>query len=86
MSDLFGNHIVGFPTRWLIYCSHLVFDFIVKKVFDRPKHDSFIKQTINCTVVELLVLFSIFFFFFFFNSVLRPFQDYFSSYMRRANQ
>ena len=19
MSDLFGNHIVGFPTRWLIY-------------------------------------------------------------------
>ena len=22
MSDLFGNHIVGFPTRWLIsYCT-----------------------------------------------------------------
>ena len=20
MSDLFGNHIVGFPKRWLIYC------------------------------------------------------------------
>ena len=20
MSDLFGNHIVGFPTRWLTYC------------------------------------------------------------------
>ena len=20
MSDLFGNHIVGFPTRWLICC------------------------------------------------------------------
>ena len=23
MSDLFGNHIVGFPTRWLKYCISL---------------------------------------------------------------
>ena len=23
MSDLFGNHIVGFPTRWLMYISLL---------------------------------------------------------------
>ena len=22
MSDLFGNHIVGFPTRWLFYEAH----------------------------------------------------------------
>ena len=22
MSDLFGNYIVGFPTRWLIYEAH----------------------------------------------------------------
>ena len=24
MSDLFGNHIVGFPTRWLIFCFQIV--------------------------------------------------------------
>ena len=31
MSDLFGNHIVGFPTRWLISChcvSHLHTDIV----------------------------------------------------------
>ena len=25
MSDLFGNHIVGFPTRWLISFSESLF-------------------------------------------------------------
>ena len=24
MSDLFGNHIVGFPTRWIIYCFYIL--------------------------------------------------------------
>ena len=24
MSDLFGNHIVGFPTRWLSYCIYVI--------------------------------------------------------------
>ena len=28
MSDLIGNHIVGFPTRWLMY----LFDLVLVKV------------------------------------------------------
>ena len=30
MSDLFGNHIVGFSTRWLIYCSILIYLQIIR--------------------------------------------------------
>ena len=30
MSDLFGNHIVGFPTRWLNYVTDTKADFLVQ--------------------------------------------------------
>ena len=30
MSDLFGNHIVGFPTRWLSYCEAASVSMTVK--------------------------------------------------------
>ena len=38
MLDKFGNHIVGFPTRWLIY------DFYYSK-FDRDQNFIFVHRT-----------------------------------------
>ena len=35
MSDLFENHIVGFPTRWLKFCSDILTD--AKRGRGRPK-------------------------------------------------
>ena len=32
MSDLFGNHIVGFPTRRLICVYYYIFSFAIKEI------------------------------------------------------
>ena len=43
MLDLVGNHIVGFPTRWLNYVYHLNGDFLVGIVAGIPISMSYIK-------------------------------------------
>ena len=62
MSDLFGNHIVGFSTRWL-KCDRCKF------ISYKWCCDGLIK--IHSLQVHIKT--------FFYYSVLRPFQDYFSS-------
>ena len=37
MSDLFGNHIVGFPTRWLISIVVILDESVILDVLDE-KH------------------------------------------------
>ena len=48
MSDLFGNHIVGFSTRWLIFsfklaCYHKTFKWPESNSDPLPVNSSFIK-------------------------------------------
>ena len=41
MPDLFGNHIVGFPTRWLKYCYSFSYVLILKLKYYYLPFDSF---------------------------------------------
>ena len=45
MSDLFGNHIVGFPTRWLIYLSFQSFANIL--------HEESVRRGYETEIVDL---------------------------------
>ena len=57
MSDLVGNHVVGFPTRWLKYCIAYLFNilFILPSCPDHRKnvgHHDYYLCDIQCWVLE----------------------------------
>ena len=44
MSDLFGNHIVGFPTRWLI-CNNAKFRKYYENIIERYMYFDFLPKS-----------------------------------------
>ena len=52
MSDLFGNHIVGLPTRWLICYGALVFRYVQANHKKVNHQEYFLFQHANEVFVE----------------------------------
>ena len=66
MSDLFGNHIVGFPTRWLICTKFkLQFNLIIMLPLGSLERECFNPLMMNGFIHRYHLGESTFFFFFF---------------------